>query len=56
MLFDGGIWTQGGGAGGRRHEECVSLFATGADITFSFHHGFLAIWLFFFNDTDIIYS
>lgn len=56
MLFDGRIWTQGGGAGGRRHEECFSLFATGADITFSFHHGFLAMWLFQSAATHITYS
>lgn len=56
MLFGGRVWTQEGGAGGWRQEECCSLFATGADITFSFHHGFLAIWLFQSADPDIIYS
>lgn len=40
----------------RRMKVAFSLFNTGTDITLSFHHGSLALWLFQSTDTDIIYS
>lgn len=41
---------------GGKDEGRFALFHTGTDITLSFHHGFLAIWLFQSADTGIIYS